>query len=383
MYKKIILVAGAVALLCTFQAFSQGATEDYKRADEIRELYSDKAYFDKVNVNWIDSSNQLWYTVNTPKGIEYFLVDAEKGMRKSAFNQEKLAASLSEALNKEIIAYNLPIRNLAFIEEGKSISFSAERKTMQCDLKKFKFSKIEDIPERNRNRGYWGQDRDELSGDPMVSPDSLWEAFIRDFDVYLRNRNNKSEIRLSWDGSEGEYYSSYMYWSPDSKKLLANKFTPGYSRKVHYIESSPKDQVQPKHSEIQYTKPGDKLPHLKPTLFLVTEEKQINISDALYPEQFSLGRFTWREDSRGVSFEYNQRGHQLYRVIEVNAKTGKPRVLVNEACETFFHYSEKRFRHDLDDGMEIIWASERDGWNHLYLINGETGEVKSQITKGN
>ena len=26
--------------------------------------------------------------------------------------------------------------------------------------------------------------------------------------------------------------------------------------------------------------------------------------------------------------------------------------------------------------------SERDGWNHLYLIDGATGEVKTQITKG-
>ncbi len=40
------------------------------------------------------------------------------------------------------------------------------------------------------------------------------------------------------------------------------------------------------------------------------------------------------------------------------------------------------YRHDLNDGKEIIWASERDGWEHLYLYDGVTGKVKNQITKG-
>lgn len=382
MNKKIFLIAGAIFLYSSLQIQAQGTRADYDRADSIRKQYSDKTYYEKVNINWIDSSNQMWYSVNTPKGTEYFLVNAEKGSRKPAFDQEKLAASLSDILNNEIKPYKLPLRNLEFIEDGKIISFIAEKKTIHCDLKKYKITKVEDLPERNRNRSYWGQSRNELDNDPMVSPDSIWEAFIQDYDVYLRNRDNSKEFRLSWDGSESEYYSSYMYWSPDSKKLLANKFTPGYTRKVHYIESSPKDQKQPKHSEIEYTKPGDKLAHLKPTLFLIDEKKQISVSDELYPSQFSLSRFKWRDDSRAVSFEYNQRGHQLYRVIELDATTGKARVLVDEACETFFHYSGKRFRHDLDDGKEIIWSSERDGWNHLYLINGETGKVKLQITKG-
>ena len=56
--------------------------------------------------------------------------------------------------------------------------------------------------------------------------------------------------------------------------------------------------------------------------------------------------------------------------------------MITEEPKTFFCYSGKKFRHDLDDGKEIIWMSERDGWNHLYLYDGATGEVKHQITKG-
>jgi len=91
----------------------------------------------------------------------------------------------------------------------------------------------------------------------------------------------------------------------------------------------------------------------------------------------------WREDSRAFTFNYNQRGHQIYRIIEVNANTGHVRVLVNEQSDTFVSYYGKVYRHDVNDGKEIIWMSERDGWNHLYLYDGISGKVKNQITKGN
>ena len=376
-----LLICGSLLTLPN-TLIAQGQLADYNRAEDLRELYRNKTYYDRVNTNWIDSTNLLWYSVNTSRGTEYFLVDAGKGIKKPAFDQEKFANNLSDMLDKDIDPFDLSIRNIEFAKDGKSMEFVSGRSKYSCDFKKYKIEKLEDLPERNNRRGYWGQSRDELENDPVISPDSSKEAFIKDFDVWIRDRDTMDDFRVSWDGSEGDYYSSYMYWSPDSKKLLANRYTPGYTRKVHYVRSSPEDQLQPEHSEIQYTKPGDKLPHLKPTLFLVDEKKQIIISDELYPEQFGLLRFEWRDDSRAVTFEYNQRGHQLYRIIEVNAISGKPRVVIEEKCETFFHYSGKKYRKDLGDGEEILWTSERDGWNHLYLYDGKTGKVKNQITKG-
>ena len=58
------------------------------------------------------------------------------------------------------------------------------------------------------------------------------------------------------------------------------------------------------------------------------------------------------------------------------------RTVIEETQKTFVEYSGKRYREDVADGKEIIWASERDGWNHLYLYDGATGQVKNQITKG-
>ena len=71
-------------------------------------------------------------------------------------------------------------------------------------------------------------------------------------------------------------------------------------------------------------------------------------------------------------------------------QTGKTRPLIAEQTKTFFYYNDlgpglsagRKYRHDVNDGKEIIWASERDGWEHLYLYDGVTGKVKNQITKG-
>jgi dipeptidyl aminopeptidase/acylaminoacyl peptidase len=126
-------------------------------------------------------------------------------------------------------------------------------------------------------------------------------------------------------------------------------------------------------------------------LFDVASKQATQIDTALFPNPFDLTTPVWWKDSRAFTFEYNQRGHQAYRVIEVDAQTAKPRALIDEETKTFFYYNAlgpglsagRRYRHDISDGKEIIWASERDGWEHLYLYDGTTGQVKNQITKGN
>jgi dipeptidyl aminopeptidase/acylaminoacyl peptidase len=91
----------------------------------------------------------------------------------------------------------------------------------------------------------------------------------------------------------------------------------------------------------------------------------------------------WNKNSSAFTFEFNQRGHQVFQVVEVNAATGATRIIIDEQSKTFVDYSGKHFRHDLENRQEIIWMSERDGWNHLYLMDSKTGKVKTQITKGN
>jgi hypothetical protein len=231
--------------------------------------------------------------------------------------------------------------------------------------------------------------------EPQVcgSFDGKWDAFIQNFNVFLRPLNPSGPaIPLSFDGSEGNYYTlDSIAWSPDSKKLVAYHTRPGYDRRIHYVESSPTDQLQPKtRTSNLYRKPGDALDIACPALFDVATKKETEIDPALFPNAFSLSRPAWWKDGRAFTFEYNQRGHQVYRIIEVDAQTGKERALISEESKTFIYYNNvgaglsggRKYRRDINDGKEIIWASERDGWEHLYLLDGVTGQVKNQITKG-
>src|SRR2546426_948421 len=221
------------------------------------------------------------------------------------------------------------------------------------------------------------------SPDAKVSPDGKWEAWVNNFNIWVRPKGKRDGVALSYDGSEGNYYAAAsLAWSPDSKMIAAYRVRPGYQRKLDYVESSPTDQLQPKYHTIEYAKPGDALDQPQPVLFNLETKKQIIVDNTLFPNPYQMSRLEWRKDSRAFTFEYNQRGHQVYRVIEVEAGAGKPRAVISEEPKTFFCYSGKKFRQDLADGREIVWMSERDGWNHLYLYDGATGKVKNQITKG-
>ena len=113
-----------------------------------------------------------------------------------------------------------------------------------------------------------------------------------------------------------------------------------------------------------------------------TRKKQIVVDNALFPNAYDVTPLEWRKDSRAVTFEYNQRGHQVYRVIEIDALTATPRAVISEEPKTFFCYSGKKFRLDVADGKEVIWMSERDGWNHLYLYDGATGRREEPDHQG-
>ncbi len=249
---------------------------------------------------------------------------------------------------------------------------------------------------RNGRPGVSSQVLGQMPPEPAevcASFDGKMEAYIQNFNLFIKPVGSKDPgVPFSFDGSEGNYYTlRSVAWSPDSKKLAAYHTRPGYDREVMYIESSPADQVQPKHTTIHYQKPGDALDIAYPAMFDVASKKEIEIDHALFPNPFDLSTPVWWKDSRGFTFEYNQRGHQAYTVIEVDAQTGRTRPLIAETTKTFFYYNDlgpglsagRKYRHDVNDGKEIIWASERDGWEHLYLYDGATGQVKNQITKGN
>jgi dienelactone hydrolase len=405
-------------------ALAQGTAADYQRSQALRDKYQNLAVNVAGTANWIDGTPRFWYRKLVKGGSEFVVVDAEKKEKKPAFDHEKIAA----ALGGKYTALTLPFQEINFVDYETAITFAADESMWRCTIADSACKKTGPVPQGFGGRGGRGGRRPEPPAeefetpsepgnnveDGMVfeypqqaqggrgttntfqaftappapevraSPDGTWEAYINNYNVGIRKKGDSKGGLLSFDGSEGNYYTLQSFsWSSDSKHLAAYRVRPGYKREVHYVESSPIDQLQPKHATREYAKPGDTVDIAQPVLFQIDSKKQIDVDNALFPNPYALTRPVWWKDSRGFTFEYNQRGHQTYRVIEVAADTGKARALITEESRTFIDYSGKKIRYDVADGKEIVWASERDGWDHLYLYDGATGKVKNQITKGN
>ncbi|WP_257666395.1 S9 family peptidase [Parapedobacter tibetensis] len=377
LFTIVLLVLGSMV-------YAQGTATDYKRASAFAETTRNKVFYAPTAFSWLEGQQQFWYVNNTPEGRRFMLVDASKKQKKEAFDHAKLAAALALASGEKVDADSLPFNAIDYKSADK-IEFSAFGKVWAASLDDYKVNDTGRKPEpRRRGRqGYWG-DRDGDEVKEIPSPDSNWVAYIKNYNVYLRPRDKRDaeEIQLSYDGALGHAYSSSISWSPDSKKLAVNKVRPNTQRKVYFVASSPSTQLQPILQERNYLKPGDALPQNQPVLFLLESKQSFVVNPELIPNQYSLSRLEWREDSRAFTFEYNQRGHQRYEVFSVDATNGAVRTLITETSKTFVEYSGKKYRKDVHDGAEIIWASERDGWNHLYRYDGQTGKMKNQITKG-
>ncbi len=213
------------------------------------------------------------------------------------------------------------------------------------------------------------------------SQDGAWEVTQRDGKVLLKNLQTGVESALVADDAEGRFRGN-PYWSPDAKKFLLWKCKDIAVRQVPYVRSSPAKQLQPEHFSIDYAKPGDAMAVPEPWVFFTDGSAPLAADRTLIANPFEIKNAAWRQDSERLTYDFIERGFGQTNVIEMNAVTRQQRVLIREKSDTFVFAYGYGFRRDLKGGDEILWNSERDGWNHLYLLDGKTGDVKKQLTKG-
>ena len=212
-------------------------------------------------------------------------------------------------------------------------------------------------------------------GPPLAkSPDGRFEVAIRDRNVVLVELAAGAETNLTTEGTPADGYELPAYWSPDSSRFVVSRRTAGTDRAVTLIESAPAGGVQPKTSTYRYAKPGDPVPQPKPHLFVAATKAEIPVPDGLFPNPWDISYEGWR-DATHFRFVYNQRGHQLMRVVEIDGLTGRSREVLLETSKTFLDYSGKLDFRALPGG-DFLWPSERSGVNRLYRVNGRTGELK-------
>ncbi len=387
-----VLCGTVVAILCSVNLWAQLTKADYERALGLSAKYKDLTEDVVLSSSWIHGEDAILYSKTVPGGHQYFIANASDGSKQIAFDHQRLAAALHEAAHAELKPLELPLMRVQMVDHRAAIEFSAEQKRWRCNLSSYHCDVLRRHDDDDDDEGDGAKSSPNSLDKFEPSPDKKWEAIIANYNVVLRSPDRKQTVTLSTDGSEGNYYDfRSISWSPDSKYLVVYRIKPGYKRMVHYTESSPATQLQPIYSEIEYAKAGDTLDLQQPVLFDVTAKREMQIDHALFPNPYELSGAAWWKDSRGFTFEYNQRGHQLYRVIDVDAKTGTARTLIDEPSQTFVDYrtlvkdqmdTGKKYRYDIADGKQIIWASERDGWEHLYMVDGATGKFDHVITKG-
>ena len=414
-------IAAAVALVLISNSTmlqAQGTKADYERFDKIGGITGGKVFRTRVEANWLAGTKCFWYRNELGQGRKDFVfVDAAIGKRKAAFDHERLAKDLAKVTGKAFEAHKLPFDAIkykkadgdekGFLEEA--VYFQAVGKSWKINLKDH--SLTEDTPRKGKKvsalRGIPGPRQEasklvfsqspesgveatlphEKSADPELqfpqSPkEEKLEAFIKDHNVWLRLGKGGEEVALTTDGEEGDGYQGNFQWSPDRKKLIGFRHKKAQERIVHFVESSPKDQLQPKLHSNRYLKPGDQIAQTKPHLFDIVGKKEVPLDETLFANPWNIGSYRWEKDSSRFTFYYNQRGHDVVRIVAIDAESGAVTALIDDPSQTFVNYSNYNHRSLLESTNEMIWMSERDGWNHLYLFDFGSGKLKNQITKG-
>ena len=356
-----------------------------------------RVFRDQVTPHWFANNTRFWYRNDLRGGTkEFIVVDAERASREAAFDHAKLASALSKATGSEYSAEKLPFDRIQFVDD--SIRFKVGDTTWKCTLSSYECEKTtaadenageepeasgDRRPGRGARRGE-GEDSDRASD---RSPDGQWTAFIKDHNVFLKSRDDEAkEIQLSSDGKEGLAYGRFS-WAPDSKSLAAFRIEPGERKEVYLVESSPKEGGRAKLRTRPYALPGDKFTTYELNVFDIATRQQRKPEVDRFEHEWLRPRLRWKKDGRHFAYQMADRGHQRFRVIEVDSQTGAARNVIDEQSKTFIwtaHTENLNLSavNWLTNTDEIIYVSESNGWRHLYLIDAGAGKLRNPITTG-
>ena len=349
---------------------------------------SAEVYKTQIVAHWFDNNQRFWYRNALADGAgEFILVDVGNGRRSPAFDQTKLAAALAKAIGKEVRATHLPFDTIDFVNDAGAIRFKVDGKTWQCDLTSYACSAQVDFEPQAIIEAFTlaalVQERRPRRGPNENSPDGNWTTFFKEHNLYVRDRTGK-ETALTSDG-RAELTYSLPNWSPDSRSLVAFRIDPGERKDVYLIESSPRDAGRARLKTQPYELPGDKFTSYEMHLFDPTGAREIKCTvDKI---DFGFPTLRWQKDGHRFTYEKMDRGHQRFRLIEVDAMTGMSRNLIDEKTTTFIwsaHAESVGIPRItwLEKTDEIVYASEKDGWRHLYLVDAREGKIKNAITQG-
>ncbi|ANI89091.1 peptidase S9 [Arachidicoccus ginsenosidimutans] len=386
LYTTITLVnAQTTQYFPTFKEVS----ESYKNAALMDSITRNKVYNANVTAFWNKNSNGFWYIKQLPGNKkEYRYIDARSGQNTQVFNQQKLAAKLSAETGKEIAADKLMLENVLLNKDSGTLRFSTNGQFFLYNIATDNLQKTErpheDSGRRFRHRNF--AERFEFMPRPSryesfhtdsISPDKKWTVVIQNGNIYLQSANG-TLTQYSKDGTVKNPYGN-VAWSPDSKYFVAYHIHPVIDSNVYYILSSVPGTTRGQLRSHPYKQPGDPFTTYEMHIFRAGEQKDIQVKTDII-DFFPAPRLHWETNPRYFTYERVDRGHQRFRIVRVDAQTGDTSNVYDERTKTFI-YEQRIITYYLPKTHEIIHSSEKDGWQHLYLIDDKTRQEKL-ITKG-
>jgi dipeptidyl aminopeptidase/acylaminoacyl peptidase len=380
---------------------------DYRRAEQMLDWHASRMVAgDSVEPQWMPDGHRFWYRNKTSAGAEYVMVDPTANVRRLVFDNARLASAMSLAGDTSYDPVKLPFSRFRFVNGERNIEFTGNRKRFRCDITAYTCAVLDTLPDE---RAF------------VLSPDSAWEAFAFQYNLWIRPRGGGDSIQLTTDG---ERYWSYgvteprpqqllrrdslppqrpqVRWSPDGKRLVVARTDERHVDHMHYVSYTGQ---RPRHFSQPYALPGDTAVPL-PGLHVLTlpatlaAERGTNgnagkrmvpaanvpVKFPVRPNQIQLGGgadSTWNKASDRAYLTVLTRASKALYLLEVDALTGDSRVLAGDSAKTFVELSPRDppSWYVADDGNDVIWWSERDGFAHLYRMD-RNGALKNRITAG-
>ena len=431
------IVAGTLLLMMVApSAHGEDPFEELSQSYSLRT--NGKVYRDSFRPKWLPEGSRFWYQIKTgEQSKEFVLVDPEKGTivrsetakglgietserlqtslatplarRRSRTTGEAAQFSISNQWNEAIDVFWLDPegtkRQYGTLAPGQQREFSTYQGHvwLLSDLKGEMIGRFEAdsnaleviVDGRPKQaQGLASPPEHQDNEKPVfklenTSPNGQWGIRFRKDNVQLiapdATPSNLETTSLTETGNSEAFFRGPVVWSPDSNYCIVSFVKDAKRREVVAVDSTPSDQLQPKLLRYDYFKPGDALPQVQPVLIDVAGKTATIVDDLLFVNHYTEdGTFQghWSPSSEEFYFDFNQRGHQLYRILALNPKTKIVRTVVEEQSNTAIEYNEKTWRDWIEATGELLWMSERDGWAHLWLVDVPSGKMKNQITQG-
>ncbi len=400
-----------ILVACSFaSATPQGTRADYDRSADLQNRWKGLWERFQPKINWLPDGQGLWWRDSQKTFVR---IDAKTGQRQESKDPVELGladvdqslapmpswkASRSGGEATQVLFRNTfkrPVRLFWVDTQGQlkaygSIEAQGERPMATfgghvwvLDFAKDDLCGIFEAADWDAEASIDEISRDITRRKSEAKPVPTERFVVEDHNVILISADGK-RTALTTDGTSSDPYRRPLHPSPGGKRLLAFRRTDVPARRIPLLDSTPDGEgfEQPKLEWINYNKPGDPLGQSRPRLIDIKRKTLVPISVGAFKNTYSVRLLRWAPDSKTVYCLVNHRGHQRLQVLAIDARTGKIRTIVDERSETFVDYSQKSQMHWLEEKPELLWGSERDGWNHLYRIDAQTGSVRNQVTKG-